>query len=108
MFTLKRDAIQSALNAAGFDDVEFDDAVIARRNDQANWEVVLDKGGQLKIVITRPSSQADAKRVELAGRKASMLTEAMHVTTIALKLEDAADLAAVLSAVEKQVKQQRG
>lgn len=103
MFTLKRDAIQSALNAAGFDDVEFDDAVIARRNDEANWEVVLDKGGQLKIVITHPSGQADAKRVELAGRKASILTETTRVTTIALKLEDAADLGAVLAAARQRV-----
>jgi hypothetical protein len=104
MFTLKREAIHSAFNAAGFDDVEFDDAVIARRAGDAHWEVVLDKGGQLKIVVTQPAAQPDAKRVELAGRKASLLTETTRVSTLAYKLEDASELPAVLAAVEKLVR----
>jgi hypothetical protein len=102
MFSLKKESVQSALTAAGYDDVQFDDVALARRSDGGEWEVVLDHGGMLKLTVTHAERAADGdtKRVDVLGRKASLLTERTRMTTALLKLEDASELAAALKALE--------
>ena len=73
-FTMEPNAITNAFRTAGYDDVNFSDVVLARRDDARAWEVVIDRGGRLKATITMPGNavtpncdRKNASRIALAA-----------------------------------------
>lgn len=89
-----------AFNDAGFDDVNYDDVVSARRSDGREMEIVIDRSGQLKATITGIAGKPTERALDVLGRKAAVLVEKTVITTVMFKLNDASELGAVLEALE--------
>jgi hypothetical protein len=104
MYTAKQDVLNAAFTAAGYDDVDFDEVITARRSDGREWEIVLDRSGQLKATITAAAGRPTEKTLSVLGRKALALTEHSSVTTVMFKLEDASELKKALDAIEAAIK----
>lgn len=100
MFNTKQDVMTQAFNAAGFDDVSYDDVVSARRSDGREWEIVIDRSGQLKATITGIAGKPTEQALDVLGRKAAVLVEKTVTTTVMFKLSDASELGKVLTALE--------
>jgi hypothetical protein len=100
MFNTKQDVMTQAFNAAGFDDVNYDDVASARRSDDREWEIVIDRSGQLKATITGIASKPAEHALDVLGRKAAVLVEKTVTTTVMFKLNDASELGKVLEALE--------
>ncbi len=101
MFTIKQDQIRQAFDTAGYDDVMFDDVITARRSDGSEWEITLDRGGQMKVTVSAPDGKASEQKLTLLGRSALALSERTKVTTVLFKLTDASELGPALEALEK-------
>ena len=101
MYSVKQDVINQAFAAAGFDDVSYDEVITARRGDGSDWEVVIDRGGQLKATLMRTEGRPVEKSVTVLGRKALALSEKQVTTTVMFKLGDAGELGVLLAALEK-------
>ena len=102
-FTMAPEAMTAAFQAAGYDDVNFSDVMIARRDDDKAWEIVIDKGGRLKASITFPSGRPAETFVPVLDRQAAVLVEKHTVITVMFGLNDTAELPDVLKAVETAV-----
>ena len=100
MFSIKQDAITQAFNAAGYDDVSFDDVISAHRSDDREWEVIIDRGGQFKATISAVASRPAERTIDILGRAAAVLVEKTTQTTVMYTLNDAGELAKVLEALE--------
>jgi hypothetical protein len=100
---MEPNAVTAAFKTAGYDDVNFSDVVLARRDDDKAWEVVMDKGGRLKASITYTSRRPKETSITVLDRKALMLTEKNTVITVMFTLQDQAELPEVLKAIEEAV-----
>ena len=92
-----------AFSAAGYDDVNYDDVITARRDDGKAWEVIVDRGGQLRATITYSASKPQEKFLSVLGRKVNLLNEKRTVVTVLFTLEDASELPEVLQALEQEL-----
>ena len=102
-FTMTPEAMTAAFQAAGYDDVNYSDVMIARRDDDRVWEIVIDKGGRLKASITYPSGRPSETFVPVLDRQAAVLTEKHTIITVMFSLQDTSELPDVLKAVETAV-----
>jgi hypothetical protein len=101
MFESKQqNVIQRAFDATGYEDVNFGEVITARRSDGKEWEVVVDRGGQLKVTITSRTGKPTEKSLTISGRKAMVLTEKQTTMTILFRLNDTSELSDVLQAIE--------
>lgn len=100
MFSIKQDAITQAFNAAGYDDVNFDDVISAHRSDDREWEVIIDRGGQLKATITMPAGKPEERTITVLGRSAAVLSEQTKQITVMFRLNETSELGQVLEALE--------
>ncbi len=91
--------LSAVFGAAGFDDVSYSDVITARRDDGAVWEVVVDRGGQLRATITHRASKPQEKVLPVLGRKANLLSEKHTVVTVFFTLEETSELADALKAI---------
>lgn len=95
--------VVAALEAAGFD-AAFSDVVVGRREDgRRTWEVVVDRGGQLKVTISALRHRPTTTTQSLFGRPLRLLVERATVITATFALEDAAEVPKVLAAIEGMV-----
>ena len=92
--------LSATFAAAGYEDVSYDDVITARRDDGKVWEVVVDRGGQLRATITFRASKPQEKMLPVLGRTASLMSEKRTVVTVFFTLEDTAELAEALKAIE--------
>lgn len=95
--------LSATFAAAGYEDVSYADVITARRDDGKVWEVIVDRGGQLRATVTYRASKPQEKMLSVLGRKANVLTEKRTVVTIFFTLEDSAELAEALKAIEAAV-----
>lgn len=102
-FVMEPEAVTVAFKTAGYDDVNFSDVVLARRDDDKAWEIVMDRGGRLKASITYPSSQPEEDSIAVLNRKALVLTEKNTVITVMFTLQDQTELPEVLKAIDAAV-----
>jgi hypothetical protein len=93
--------LAAAFKAADFDDVNVADVITARKDDGRAWEVILDRGGQLKATITFRGTRPKESAIEINERNASLMTEKRTVTTVFFALNDASELPSVLQAIEE-------
>ena len=96
--------LTTAFSAAAFDDGNVADVVTARKDDGRAWEVILDRGGQLKLTVTFRGTKPKESALKINERNASMMTEKRIVTTVFFALNDASELPAVLKAIEDAMK----
>jgi hypothetical protein len=101
---LNSTTLAAAFGAAGFDDVNVADVMTARKEDGRAWEVILDRGGQLKVTITFRGTRPKESAIKIHERTASLMTEKRTVTTVFFALEDASELPDVLKAIEAALK----
>lgn len=103
MAELTFDAIASALKSQEFD-IAITDVIVARREDGGRaWEVVVDRGGQLKATITWHSRKPTAKSRKVLGRTMNVLTERLTVVTATALVQDHGDVVEVLAALAKSI-----
>jgi hypothetical protein len=99
-FDMDANAITAAFKTAGYDDVNFSDVVLARRDDAKVREIVIDRGGRLKATITYQSGRPKETSVPVLDRKALVLTEKNTVVTVMFTLQDQSELPDVLKVIE--------
>jgi hypothetical protein len=106
---LDLNTVAEGLAAAGYDVIDATDGITAWRDadDGRAWEVVVDRGGQLKVTITYHTRWPTAKSVEVLGRRLSMLTERTATITAMFALEDSGELIEVLKTVEEAIRSRR-
>ena len=102
-FDMQPDAMTAAFKTAGYDDVTFSDVVLARRDDDKTWEIVMDRGGRLKASISYPTGRPKETSVDVLGRKALVLAEKNTLITVMFTLQDPGELPDVLAAIEEAV-----
>ncbi len=95
--------LSAVFGAAGYEDVTYGEVITARRDDGKVWEVIVDRGGQLRATITHRPNKPQEKFVAVLGRKASVLSEKRTVVTVFFLLEDNNELPEVLKAIEGAV-----
>jgi hypothetical protein len=95
--------IAATFAAAGYDDIETGELITAHRSDGREWEVVLDRGGQLKASISYPSGHPSESTLQIGDHSALMLNETFTTITVIYRLRAASDLADVLKAIEAAV-----
>lgn len=105
-FTLDPDILTPAFQAAGFDDVNYADAAIARREQDTVWEVAIDNSGRLKATVACMTEPASETGVPVLGREAMVLVERSSTITVLFQLQDAAELPDALATIETIVAQQ--
>jgi hypothetical protein len=96
--------VAAAFKAAAFDDVNVADVITARKDDGRAWEVILDRGGQLKATITFRGTRPKESAIKINERNASLMTEKRTVTTVFFALNDVSELPDVLKAIEEALK----
>lgn len=104
-FALNSPNFAESFSAAGFDDVVIAEGelITARKDDGRAWEVVLDRGGQLKATITFRGTKPKESSIKINGQNASMMTEMRTVMTVFCNVSTASQLPAVLAAIEEAV-----
>lgn len=99
--------LSAVFGAAGYEDVTYGEVITARRDDGKVWEVIVDRGGQLRATITYRASKPQEKLVPVLaserGRKANMMSEKRTVVTVFFVLEDNSELPEVLKAIEDAI-----
>ncbi len=96
-------ALTASFSAAGFDDVNVADVITARKDDGRAWEIILDRGGELRATITYRGAAPRETMLTILGRKAGLMSEKRTVTTVFFTLEDTSELQAALEAIEDAV-----
>lgn len=104
-FTLDPDILTPAFQAAGFDDVNYADAAIARREQDTVWEVVVDRSGRLKASVAYMTEPAGETTAAVLDREALVLIERSATITVLFQLQDAGELSDALAAIETIVAQ---
>ena len=95
--------LTAAFTAANFDDVNVSDVITARKDDGRTWELILDRGGQLKATITFRGSKPKESTLKINERNASLMTEKRTVTTVFFALNDASELPDVLKSINDAI-----
>ncbi len=104
-FTLDANILTAAFESAGFD-VTCGDAVIARREQDAVWEVAIDNSGRLKATVAYMTEPAHETTAPALDREALVLVERSATITVLFDLQDPAELRDALTAIETIVAQQ--
>ena len=100
-FTYDQAAIVAAFNTAGYDDVNFSDIAVARRDDGRTREVIIDRGGRMKVTLSYLSGCPAEKYLDVLGRQAAVLTERHTVVTVMFMLQHPDELAEVLRVIDE-------
>lgn len=95
--------LTASFSAAGFDDVNVGEVITARKDDGRAWEVMLDRGGQLRVTVTYRGTRPGEDVLPILGRDASIMLEKRTVTTVFFTLQDASELPAALEAIDAAV-----
>lgn len=98
--SLDMDAVMAAFDEAGYD-ANLDEVLVARRDEVDAIEVIVDRGGRVKATISRLAGQPSQNSLEVNGRPAAVLTERHTIITVMFALQDAGEMAALLTAIEE-------
>ena len=101
MFKIDQDSITRAFESAGFDDVSFEDEIVARRGDEPAWEVVIDKAGRVKATLAEEAQHPHEQSYPLHNRKALVLIEHSVQVTVMFKLESPDELGDLLTSLDQ-------
>ncbi len=103
-FQFDTDSFTTAFHTAGYEDVNIEDVVTARRDDDKAWEIVVDRGGRLKATVTASGARPVEKKLTVRDRTALVLIERQTIITLMYTLQDQSELPDVLQALETAVK----
>lgn len=90
----------SSLEALGYD-VQRRDVVYGRRDDGATYQVWIDKGGILRLTVTRPARPPASVQHQMDGREYAVLREEQAQITVRVQLASPEELAEVLQRAER-------
>ena len=95
--------LSAVFAAAGFEDLDFSDVITARREDGKTWEIIVDRGGQMRATVTYRGSKPQEKFVPVLGRNMNVMTEKRTVITAFFTLDDSSELAPALQALNDTI-----
>lgn len=95
--------LSTVFAAAGYEDLDFSDVITARREDGKTWEVIVDRGGQMRATVTYRGSKPQEKFVPVLDRNMSVMTEKRTVITAFFTLNDTDELAQALQALDDAI-----
>ena len=90
----------AALESLGYD-VQKGDVVYGRREDAAVFQVWVDRGGMMRLTVTRPTGAPTAARHLLEGREYAVLREGQTLTTVRVQLASPDEIRHVLQSAER-------
>ncbi len=90
----------AALEALGYD-VRKGDVVYGRREDDAVYQVWLDKGGMMRLTVSRFARAPEAERRSKDGREYAILREEHALVTVRARLASPDEIQDVLRTAER-------
>lgn len=97
---LKTEQVQQTLEQAGFDSIEVGEVTKARKEDGRVWEVVLDRGGQMRATITFRAHPPQEHPLPYADKKLLLMTEQRTVLTSFCTIDTPTELKSALDALD--------
>lgn len=90
----------AALESLGYD-VQKGHVVYGRREDTAVSQVWVDRGGMMRLTVTRPAGAPTTARHSLEGREYAVLREGQTLVTVRVQLASPDEIKDVLQCAER-------